>query len=89
MEKKEVNIGSPVTIAGVTLIPVSRVTINCWGGKRGLSFSGSRQPVSIIVITPETKRAFRITGEEIPFDQLAREIPDIKKSLEEIELRSY
>jgi uncharacterized spore protein YtfJ len=84
MEKKEVTITNPVTVAGITLIPVSKVTINCWHGKRGVAFSGNKQPDSIIIVTPSAKRAFRITGEEIAFDQLAQEVPEISKTLGEI-----
>lgn len=84
MEKKEVTIVNPVTVAGLTLIPVSKVTINCWHGKRGFAFSGSMQPDSIIIVTPSAKRAFRITGEEINFDQLVKEVPEISKKLGEI-----
>jgi uncharacterized spore protein YtfJ len=84
MEKKEVTITNPVTVAGVTLIPVSKATINCWHSKRGIAFSGSKQPVGIIIATPSAKRAFRISGEEITLDQLAQEIPDITRTLEEL-----
>ena len=84
MEKKEITIANPVTVAGLTLIPVSKVTINCWHGKRGVVFSGSKQPDSIIIVTPSAKRAFRITGEEINFDQLVQEVPEISKTLGEI-----
>jgi uncharacterized spore protein YtfJ len=81
MEKKEAIIGSPVTVAGVTLIPVSKVSTNYWHGKQGITLSGSTQPDSIIIVTPSAKRAFRITGEEIPFDQLAQEVPGIRGKL--------
>ena len=81
MEKKDVTIGSPVTVAGVTIIPVSEVSINHWHGKRWVAFSGSAQPVSVVIVSPSAKRAFRITGEEITFDQLAQEAPDIRKVL--------
>jgi len=84
MEKKEVTIANPITVAGLTIIPVSKVTINCWHGKRGLAFSGSKQPDSIIIVSPSAKRAFRITGEEITFDQLVQEVPEILKKLGEI-----
>lgn len=84
MEKKEVTTVNSVTVAGLTLIPVSKVTMNCWHGKRGIIFTGSKQPDSIIIATPSAKRAFRITGEEITLDQLAQEIPDIMEKLAEI-----
>ena len=82
MENKEVTTVNPVTVAGVTLIPVSKVTLNGWYGKRGMVVSGSKQPDSIIIVTPSAKKVFHITGEEITLDQLAREAPDIRKVLE-------
>ncbi len=89
MEKKEVTIINPVTVAGVTIIPVSKVTINHWHSRQGIAFYGSAEPESIIIVTPSAKRAFHITGEEITFDQLAQEIPDIRETLEEIQSGSY
>jgi uncharacterized spore protein YtfJ len=89
MEKKEIKITDSLKISGVTLIPVSKVIINRWYSKRGVAFFGSNQPVSIIAVTPTAKKAFRITGEEITFDQLAQEIPEIMDTLEEIESDSY
>ena len=88
MEKKEVTIVNRIAVAGVTLIPVSNLTINCWHGKRGVAFYGSKQPDSIIVVTPTVRKAFRITGEEITFEQLAREIPEITEITEEPEFQS-
>jgi uncharacterized spore protein YtfJ len=83
MEKKEVTIANPITVAGVTLILISKAAINCWHGKRGFAFSGSKQPDSIIIVTPSAKRAFRITGEEISLNQLVQEVPEISKKLGE------
>ena len=84
MEKKEVTIANPIKVAGITLIPVTKVTINCWQGKRGVAFSGSQQTNSIIIATPSAKRAFHITGEEITLDQLIQETPDIMEILGKI-----
>ena len=84
MEKKEVTVVNPVTVAGLTLVPVSKVTASCWHGKRGIVFSGSKQPLSVIIVSPSMKRAFRIDGEEITLEQLIREIPDIREALEAI-----
>jgi uncharacterized spore protein YtfJ len=84
MEKKEVTIINPVTVAGINIIPVSKVTINGWHGKQGVACSGSKQPDIIIVATPAAKRAFRITGEEITLQKLAQEIPALMETLREI-----
>ena len=84
MEKKEISIENPVAVAGVTLIPVTKVSLNYWGGNNGISFFGVKQPVSVVVVSPSAKRAFRITGEEVSLDQLMQEVPGIKEILEEI-----
>jgi len=84
MEKKEVEIGSPVTVAGVTLIPVIKVSLNYWRRNGSLSFFGVKQPIGVVVVSPSAKRAFRITGEEVPLDQFIQEVPGIKEVLEGI-----
>ena len=82
MEKKEVEIGNPVTIAGVTLIPVTKVSLNYWRSKDSISFFGIKQPFSVVVVSPSEKKAFRIRGEEVPLDQLIQEVPGIKELLD-------
>lgn len=84
MEKKEVGIGKPVSVAGLTLIPVVQVLLNYWSGKGGASFFSVKQPVAVVIVSPSAKKAFRVTGEEVSLDQLAQEFPNIKATLEEI-----
>ena len=84
MEKKEAVIANPIAVGAVTLIPVAEVSLNCWRSGGGISFFGAKQPVSVIVVSPAAKRAFRITGEEVQLDQLIREVPGMKEILEGI-----
>jgi len=84
MEKKEIEIGNPVTVAGVTLIPLIKVSLNYWRRNGSLSFFGVKQPNGVIVVSPSAKRAFRITGEEVPLDQFVQEVPGIKEVVEGI-----
>jgi uncharacterized spore protein YtfJ len=84
MKKKEIEIGSPVTVAGVTLIPLIKVSLNCWRRNGSLSFFGAKQPIGVVVVSPSAKRAFRITGEEVPLDQFIQEVPSIREELEGI-----
>jgi len=84
MEKEEVEIGNPVTAAGVTLIPVIKVSLNYWRRNGSLSFFGVKQPIGMVLVSPSGKRAFRITGEEVPLDQFIQEVPGIKEVLEGI-----
>ena len=84
MEKEEVKIEAPFTATGVTSVPIVKSTINCWHSKGRFLFSGMKQPVSVVVISPQAKRAFRISGKEISFDQLAKEVPGLEEMLERI-----
>jgi len=84
MERKELEIGSPVSAAGVTVIPVSEVSVDHWHSKNGVLFFGVKQPVSIAVLSPSAKMAFRVTGEELGLEQLIQEVPGIKEVLEEM-----
>jgi hypothetical protein len=81
MEKKEVEIGNPVTIAGITMIPITEISLHSWKRKGGISFLGTKQPLSVIVISPSEKKAFKVSGEEVPLDELLQELPGIKKLL--------
>lgn len=84
MKKKEIEIGNPMTVAGVTLIPVIKVSLNYWRRNGSLSFFGVKQPIGMVLVSPSGKRAFRITGEEVPLDQFIQEVPGIKEVLEGI-----
>lgn len=83
MEAKEIIIENPVAVAGITVIPIVKVTLNHWHVNRSVSFFGNKQPVGVVVISPSAKRAFRTTGEEVPLDELIQEAPGIKELLEE------
>ncbi len=49
-----------------------------------MSFFGLRQPLYVIMISPLEKKAFKLSGEEIPLDELIQEAPDIKSRLAKI-----
>ena len=82
MEKKRVTISSPIAIAGITLILITKMSLNCQPGGYNIFFSGVKQPVGIVVASPSTKKAFEITGKEIPLDQLIQEVPGLAGMLE-------
>jgi len=84
MGKNEVVIENPVTVAGITLVPVTGVSLNHWCGKRGVLYFSVKEPLGVVVVSPSAKRAFRITGEEILLDQFITEVPGLKEVLEGI-----
>jgi len=79
MEKKEIEIGTPLKVGAVTIIPVIKSSLNCWRYRAKFSFLGTKQPASVVVVSASEKKAFRITGEEVPLDQFIQEIPAVEK----------
>ena len=84
MEKKHISVQDSIPVNGLNLLPVFETSLNCRQGDSYISFKGIKQPVAVVIISPSVKKAFRISGEEVPFDQLIRELPSIRESLESI-----
>ena len=84
MGKKEITIGEPIAIGSITLVPITKVSLNYECGNTGILFFGSKQPVAVIVISASAKTAFRINGEEVSIDHLIQEMPDLKATIEGI-----
>ncbi len=81
MQSSRVEIGNPLIAGGTTIVPVLKTSLSGWGDRRLMSFSAAKYVVAVVVISPSLKKAFRMTGEEVPLDQLAREIPGIEDVL--------
>lgn len=77
-------IAGPMAIAGITLILVIKLSLNCQPGGSNIFFSGIKQPVNVVVASPLAKKAFDIEGAEIPIGQLLKEVPDLAGILEKV-----
>ena len=82
MDKKRLTAGNPIKIAGITLILVTRSSINYQPSGNNVFFFGVKQPVSIVVASQSAKRAFEVSGKEIPLDKLMQEVPRLDEVLE-------
>ena len=78
MEEKKVVLDEPVSIAGLLLIPVSQVWLRKSPAGVGQSILAIKQPIAVVVVSPQAKRAFRVTGEEITLDELLQEAPVLR-----------
>jgi hypothetical protein len=82
MEKKKVIIAGPMAIAGITLILVIKLSLNCQPAGSSIFFSGTKQAINVVVASPSTKKAFDVNGDEIPIGPLLQEVPDLAGMLE-------
>lgn len=84
MEKEEIKAETPTIVAGMTLVPVVKASFNYWEGKNCSAFFSSQQPLSVAVVSEKDRKAFRISGEEVPFEQLVKEIPDLERIIQKL-----
>jgi hypothetical protein len=82
MEKKKVIIAGPIAIAGITLILVVKLSVNCQPAGNNMVFSGVKQPVGLVVKSPWTNKAFDLDGDEVPISTLLEETPGLASMLE-------
>lgn len=81
MEEKKIVIDKAVTVAGLTLVPVTQVSLSFWSTRAGTAFLVVKRPVAVVMVSPQAKRSFRTTGEEISLKELMQEVPSLKEML--------
>jgi len=77
MEKKKVIISGPIAIAGISLILVVKLSVNCQPMGSGMFFSGVKQPVSLVINSESGRKAFDINGAEVQVSTLVEQAPDL------------
>ena len=76
MEKKEIVVEKAVTLAGFSITPVVEVMLKCNDNyNKGFICYYYRRPLAVIISSKSIKKAIRITGEEVPLEQLIQEVP--------------
>ncbi len=81
MEKEEIGTGTIIRIGEVTLVPILRTAVVCLSGRRGVTGFGTREAVGLVVISPAGNHAISISGEEVPIEEYASQVPEVEKLL--------
>ena len=81
MEKEEISTGTLIRIGEVTLIPILRTAVVCLSGRRGVTGFGTREVIGMVVVSPAGNRAISVSGEEVPIEKYATQVPDVRKLL--------
>lgn len=81
MEKSVVSLDKPISLRGLTIVPVVKLSTH-YSFAAGIAVMSTRQPIAAVIISPSQKKALRITGEEISLEQLAAEFPTLTEPLE-------
>lgn len=81
MEKEELSAGQRIEVGEMTLLPIVGTSVNCQSVSRGIIYSGRKHPVGIVVVSPEWEGAISVAGEEVPVEQYAEQVPEVKELL--------
>jgi len=81
VEKEEISAGTYIRVGGITLVPILRTAVVCLSGRRGVTGFGTREVVGIVVVSPTGNHAISISGEEVPLDDYASQVPEVKELL--------
>jgi hypothetical protein len=82
MEKKKVSTENPISVNGLTLMPVVKTAIWGWGRRGNAAYAGYKRAVIIVTVIQGIKKAYRTTGEEISLEELVKEYPEVKDRIE-------
>jgi hypothetical protein len=78
---RSLRLGARVTVGDVELIPVETVTARADLIDGFLVATAAREPVAIVVRSGAGWRSLDLDGQEIPVDDLVREIEELKDVL--------
>jgi len=78
MQKEIITSETTQEIGGISLTPLVKLTFTWVRIKGVLSFHAVKQPAYLIVSAAGQNRVYRINGEEISFERLMSECPDLR-----------
>ncbi|GEM_PF-635568 len=78
MENIVVSSEQPLELGNFRVIPLVRRSVVSLDLKGTVTFHATKEPVFLIIDYAQSKRVFRITGEEISYEALKAEYPDFR-----------
>lgn len=79
----ELRAGAPITVAGITLIPIERVRIVCEKQPYAYWLNASKEAVAVVICGVEGPRVVDVEARERPIDEFITEIPELESLLAE------
>lgn len=84
VEKEEVKCGESIAVGAVTVVPIIRTVARCRkGGGSGVMGFGVKDVLGVVVLSPQGTRAINVSGEEVPVEDYAAQVPELARLLEE------
>ena len=82
MEKEKIDAGAPIRIGEVTLVPILRTAVVCLNVRQGTTGFATKEVAGLVVVSPAGNRAISISGEEVPIEEYATQLPEVRELLQ-------
>jgi len=79
---KEARVGIPTTVGEITIIPLEEVGIHHDSSAGGLFIYVSKEPIGIVISSPQGKRAINIHGQQVPLEHYVQSIKGLQRVLD-------
>jgi hypothetical protein len=79
----ELRAGAPITVAGITLIPIERVRVSSEKQRTAYWLNAKKEAVAVVICDLEGPRAVDVEARERPIDEFIRDIPELEFLLAE------
>ena len=81
---KQVRIAKPVVVSGITIVPLERVSIYQGNIKGRFLFYASKEPVGVVVDSPQGRCTLNICGEKVSLETYTQEVDGLQKCLDNL-----
>ena len=75
MRKEYLAREEPTMVAGVSITPIVRISVTYTEIQGAISFYAGKQPVYLIISSPDGEGAYSLTGREVPIQQVMSDCP--------------
>jgi len=79
------SVGQPVIINGITIIPLEEVYLYCDKREDGIWAYASKQPVGVVVISPQFKLAIDIQGEKLDLNTCIQDFGGLQQVIDTLD----
>ncbi len=81
---KETRAGRPIIVGEITIIPLERLSVYHDGRKGGLLIYASKEPIGIVIVSPQGTAAIDMCGGQVPLENYIRDIHGLQQLLDSL-----
>lgn len=74
----ELHAGVPITVAGMSLVPIERVQISAVKQSYGYWLNAMKEAVAVVICEPQGPRLINIGNHEHSLDEILTLLPEVK-----------